>query len=332
MIDHRGAVNTILDINRRFDMGSGDRALALSALSFDLSVYDVFGLLAAGGAVVMPDAAERREPAHWIEQITRHEVTIWNTAPVLMQMLADSLEDQSTAFPSTGLVMLSGDWIPLSLPDKVKAARPWAKVVSLGGAAEASIWSILHPIEAVDPNWSSIPYGKPMANQTFHILNDRMEPCPVWAPGQLFIGGIGVAKGCWRDEEKTRAVFIPHPETGEGLYKTGDLGRYLPDGNIEFLGREDFQVKIRGHRIELGEIETALRQHPAIREAPASAVGESRENRHLVAYIVTSRPLTDDSDKETFDSHLREKLPSYTFIGHSLRFFVQRICADNRRR
>ncbi len=131
-----------------------------------------------------------------------------------------------------------------------------------------------------------------------------MEPSSVWVPGQLYIGGIGVAKGYWRDEEKTRVAFIHNPETGEGLYKTGDLGRYLPDGNIEFLGQEDFQVKIRGHRIELGEIETALRQHPAIREAAASAVGESRENRHLVAYIVPARPLTDDSDKGTFDQIL----------------------------
>ncbi len=207
--------------------------------------------------------------------------------------------------------MMSGDWIPLSLPDKVKAAHPRARVVGLGGATEASNWSILHTIEAVDPNWSSIPYGKPMANQTVHVLNDRMEPGPIWAPRQLYIGCIGVAKGYWRDEEKTRAGFIRHPETRERLCKIGDLDRYLPDGNIEFLGREDFQVKIRGHRIEPGKIETALRQHPSTREAAASAVGESRENRHLIAYIVPARPLADDSDKGTFDQYLREKLPSY---------------------
>ncbi len=173
----------------------------------------------------MPDAAERREPAHWVERINRDEATILNMAPALMQMRVDLIRDQPTTFPSPRLVMMSGDWIPLSLPDKVKAAHPRARVVSLGGAAEASIWTILHPIEAVDPNWSSIPYGKPMTNQTFHVLNDRMEPCPVWAPGQLYIGGVGGAKGCWRDEEKTRAGFIRHPETGERLYKIGDLGR-----------------------------------------------------------------------------------------------------------
>ncbi len=102
----------------------------------------------------------------------------------------------------------------------------------MGGATEASIWSIHYPITTVESTWNSIPYGKPLANQTFHVLNKRLEPCPVWVPGQLYIGGIGLALGYWRDEEKTKASFFNHPHTGERLYKTGDLGRYLPDGNI----------------------------------------------------------------------------------------------------
>src|SRR5439155_18123647 len=107
-----------------------------------------------------------------------------------------------------------------------------------------------------------IPYGRAMLNQTFHVLDARLEPRPFWVPGELFIGGTGLALGYWRDEEKTNERFFLHPRTGERLYRTGDLGRWLPDGNIEFLGREDFQVKIRGHRIELGEIESVLQQVP----------------------------------------------------------------------
>jgi SagB-type dehydrogenase family enzyme len=121
-----------------------------------------------------------------------------------------------------------------------------------------------------------------------------MEPCPIWVPGQLYIGGIGLALGYWRDEEKTQSSFIIHPHTHERLYKTGDLGRYLPDGNIEFLGREDFQVKISGYRIELGEIETALQQHQAIEDAVVDVVGES--NQQLVAYIV----VANQSDEEYY--------------------------------
>ena len=103
-----------------------------------------------------------------------------------------------------------------------------------------------------------------LTNQSVHVLDESLNPCPIWVPGQLYIGGMGLARGYWRDEEKTRASFIVHPRTGDRLYKTGDLGRYLPDGEIEFLGREDTQVKIRGYRIEFGEIEGGARQHPEV--------------------------------------------------------------------
>jgi amino acid adenylation domain-containing protein len=294
MIDHQGAVNTILDINQRFEVTAQDRVLALSALNFDLSVYDIFGLLAVGGAVVMPAPEGRRDPSHWVKLMTGHNVTMWNTVAALMQMLVEYQAGRSCsaefATPSDlRLVMMSGDWIPLDLPDSIRQLWPKAAVISLGGATEASIWSIHYPVAGVDPAWKSIPYGKPLINQTFHVLNECLQPCPVWTPGQLYIGGIGLALGYWQDEEKTKASFFTHPRTGERLYKTGDLGRYLPDGNIEFLGREDFQVKIHGHRIELGEIESHLLKHPDIKNAlvvAVAAVGDSRHDKQLAAYIV----------------------------------------------
>ena len=293
MIDHRGAVNTILDINQRFRVGPQDRVLALSRLGFDLSVYDIFGLLAAGGTIVIPDAAARRDPAHWAELMVREQVTIWDSVPALMEMLVEYVEGRFERLPdSLRVVFMSGDWIPVTLPDRIKALAEGVEVWSGGGATEASIWSILYPIEKVDPAWPSIPYGKPMVNQSFHVLDDNLEPRPVWVPGQLYIGGIGLAKGYWRDGEKTDASFITHPRTGERLYRTGDLGRYLPDGDIEFLGREDFQVKIRGYRIELGEIEAALIQYPAVRAGVVMAVGEPRGDKWLVAYVVPDRDST----------------------------------------
>jgi amino acid adenylation domain-containing protein len=291
MIDHRGAVNTILDVNQRFGVTANDRVLALSALSFDLSVYDVFGLLAAGGAVVLPESSALKEPADWTDKMLRYRVTLWNTVPALMGMLADFLSGRSGPLPAAlRLVLMSGDWIPPALPDRIRALWPEAGLISLGGATEASIWSILFPIAAVDPSWVSIPYGKPMVNQTFQVLNDLLEPTPVWVPGQLYIGGVGLAKGYWGDEAKTATSFITHPRTGERLYRTGDLGRWLPDGNIEFLGREDFQVKVQGYRIELGEIESALAQHPAVHTAVVAALGEARGEKRLVAYIVPEGP------------------------------------------
>ena len=310
MIDHRGAVNTVLDINQRFGIEPADRVLALSSLSFDLSVYDIFGTLAAGGTLVIPGAWAKRDPAHWAERVTRERVTVWNSVPALMEMLVEYLDGQpGFGLPSLRLVMLSGDWIPVALPDQIRAVAKDSRVISLGGATEASIWSILYPIEHMDPTWKSIPYGWPMLNQSVHVLDGTLEPRPMWVPGQLYIGGIGLAKGYWRDEDKTRSRFITHPRTGERLYWTGNLGRYLPDGNIEFLGREDFQVKVQGYRIELGEIEAVLTQHPAVRTGVAAAIGEPRGNKRLVAYIVPN-----DGQVPTVDELrclLRDKLPEY---------------------
>ncbi len=293
MIDHRGAVNTILDINERFGVNSSDRVLALSALNFDLSVYDIFGTLAAGGTIVLPPQASLRDPAIWLDLLVRERVTIWNTVPALLQMLVDYAEVSPEAMRQTSLrlALLSGDWIPLALPDQIKTYVPGIQVISLGGATEASIWSILSPIKAVDPSWKSIPYGKPMCNQSFFVLNEKLEPCPVWVPGYLYIGGIGLAKGYWRDEQKTQASFLLHPQTGERIYKTGDMGRYLPDGTIEFLGREDFQVKVQGHRIELGEIEQTLLQHPAVRSAVVTVLTDPHGEKRLVAYVVLPSEL-----------------------------------------
>ncbi len=308
MIDHRGARNTVLDVNRRFEIGPNDRVLALSALNFDLSVWDIFGVLAAGGAIVLPPPDALREPGQWTELIETHQVTVWNSVPALMEMWVDSLVpsvrevDPASARGTAAwmrLVLMSGDWIPVTLPDRIRsvfgADHDGLEVISLGGATEASIWSILYPIETVDPSWSSIPYGRPMANQRFHVLDEAFQARPDWVPGELHIAGVGVAQGYLHDAERTAASFYPHPSTGEQLYRTGDLGRYRPDGSIEFLGREDFQVKIQGYRIELGEIEVALAQQPGIAACAVVAQGAKRGSKRLVAFLV---PTSGDQEED----------------------------------
>ena len=287
MIDHKGAVNTILDINQRFAVTPEDRILALSALNFDLSVYDIFGFLAAGGAIVIPEAGRSRDPSHWLELVEREKVTLWDTVPALMEILVEYAEANSQRLPdSLRQVFMSGDWIPVTLPDRIRALGKDIRVCSGGGATEASIWSISYPIGEVNPEWPSIPYGKPLTNQTFYVLDPQLENRPLFVPGELYIGGIGVALGYWRDEEKTNAGFITHPKTSERLYRTGDMGFYLPGGNIQFLGREDLQVKIRGYRIELGEIESALLQHPGVSSGVVSVLGDTAGEKRLVAYVI----------------------------------------------
>ncbi len=288
MIDHRGAGNTIQDINARFGVGPDDRVLALSALSFDLSVYDVFGVLAAGGTVVVPAPGRAQDPAHWAELCERHGVTVWNSVPALMQVWVDAHANRPPQAPETlRLVLLSGDWIPVSLPDAIRALHPRARVIGLGGATEASIWSIHHPVGTVPPEWASIPYGTALANQTMHVYDGRLAPCPVWTTGEIWIGGVGVARGYWADPDRTAERFVVHPVTGERLYRTGDLGRYLPGGEIEFLGREDSQVKINGYRIELGEITAALLRQPGVGEAVVGVdTNPVTHRRQLVAHLV----------------------------------------------
>lgn len=315
---HRGALNTIADINARWTVGPADRVLALSALNFDLSVYDVFGLLGAGGAVVLPSAVQARDPAHWRRLMAAHEVTVWNTVPALMEMLLDDdvavgvQPDQSPL----RLVLLSGDWIPVGQPARIHQSFPAALVVSLGGATEVSIWSIFYEVERGRQFERSVPYGQPLTGQSVMVLNERFAACPTWVPGEIFIGGVGLANGYFGDEEKTAASFLCHPETGQRLYRTGDHGRLLPDGHIEFLGRRDAQVKVHGHRIELGEIESALRRFPGIEDCLALVARESGSSTSAVLHAHIKCTSDEPPAARDLDLWLRERLPRYMVPSH----------------
>ncbi len=315
MIDHRGAMNTIEHVNRMLAAGPGDRVLAVSSLSFDLSVYDIFGLHDAGGALVLPDWRRGHDAQHWRELIVQHRVTLWNSAPQLMQMLMDSFQESESDHAVLRRVMLSGDFIPLDLPGRIRQQYAQAEVISLGGATEASIWSNYFPVREVDPAWSSIPYGRALPNQSIGVYDQALRPCPDHVKGRIYIGGIGLAKGYWRDAEKTAARFITHPRSGERLYDTGDLGRYAADGNVLILGRDDGQVKIRGHRIELGEIDAVLSQHPGVRQAVVLALADQAQRRQLAAYVeAREQGLTAQALKD----YLSERLPDYMVPPHVL--------------
>lgn len=306
MIEHGAALNTVSDINGRFRIDAGDAVLGISSMSFDLSVWDVFGALSAGGKLVLPTVREVPDPADWVEAVERNGVTVWNSVPALASLLVEHLRGRDGELPdSLRLLMMSGDWIPVSLPDGVRKLHPGTvEIASLGGATEASIWSIHYPIREVDPEWESIPYGKALANQSFHVLDWRGAERPVWVPGPLHIGGSGVARGYWGAPELTEASFWTHAESGERLYATGDLGRWLPDGNIEFLGREDGQVKVNGFRVELGEVEATLARLAGVQAAIAAVQGS-----RLVAGVTVR--TGSEADTEQLRAAAASELPSY---------------------
>lgn len=320
VISHDGAMNTIEAVNRTFDVQPQDRVLALSDLSFDLSVYDLFGTLAAGAAIVFPEQSEVQNPSRWVELVDTHQVTIWNSVPQLVQLLVEevvlpigvsgtggSKYEHPQTLRSLKVVLMSGDWIPLQLPKQLKSLIPTVQAISLGGATEGSIWSIWYPIQSVNPDWQSIPYGLAMPNQTMWVLNEQGGHCPAGAIGEIHIGGAGVAKGYYNEPEKTAAQFFDHPTLGH-LYRTGDLGCWNKHGYIEFKGRKDFQVKVRGYRVELGEIETVLSEQAGVKHAVVIDV-EREGIKSLAAYIVS------DDDSETLFARLHQvvsdALPEY---------------------
>lgn len=293
VMGHQAARNTIEDINRRFGVSESDRVLALAQLGFDLAIYDLFGLLTTGGAVIYPDAGRATDPSHWIERIESQRVTLWNSVPALMQMLESALTQQSLS--SLRLVLLSGDWIPLSLPEMLAQRLPQLQLIALGGATEAAIWSVFHRWQGRDVSWRSVPYGLPLANQGFRVLDERMADCPVWMPGNLYISGAGLAQGYLNDAQKTAQHFITHPADAQRLYWTGDRACYLPNGELEFLGRADHQLKINGHRIEPGEIEAALSTQPGVDQACVVPHGEG-SHRQLLAVVTAQQQPAIASD------------------------------------
>ncbi|MCF6436732.1 non-ribosomal peptide synthetase [Pseudoalteromonas sp. MMG022] len=297
-IEHRMAANTILDINSRYGVTELDRVFAISALSFDLSVYDIFGLLAKGGAIVLPDPDKLELPQHWLEMVEQHAVSVWNTVPTSAAFLCEQAELKQHVVPCVRVMMMSGDWIATDLPARLFKTFPRANVYSLGGATEGSIWSIDHPIVGDTSALKSVPYGKPLANQKFYILDENLAFIPKGVTGELFIAGEGVARCYYNDEQRTRERYLPHPILAERLYRTGDLGRYLPDGTIEFCGRKDHQVKIRGFRIELGEIEFQLLQSPQVKSATVIAKDDNYGRKRLVAYICPANEAYYDAPKQ----------------------------------
>jgi mycobactin phenyloxazoline synthetase len=316
-VPHGAAMSTIEDLDQRLELGPGDRCLAVSALDFDLSVFDLFALLGAGGAVVLVGETDRREASAWLELAVDHEVTVLNCAPPLLDMVLGAADLTGTELADFRAVLLGGDWVTLDLPARLAKVAPTCRFLALGGTTETAIHSTL--CEVVDPTglpagWHAVPYGRPLRNVACRVVDQRGRDCPDWVPGELWIGGAGVADGYVGDPVRTADRFVGRD--GRRWYRTGDQARYWPDGTLDFLGRRDRQVKVRGFRIELGEVEAALASHPSVRRALAVVAGGEGSDataRHLVAAVAAP-----GATEEEILAHAAVLLPPQMLPGQVL--------------
>ena len=317
LVSHGALAGHCNDVQRYYELGPTDRVLQFASLSFDLSLEQILPTLIAGARLVMmgPDVWHTAE---FHRKISEYGLTVLNLPTGYWQELAHEWADlpQPASSVQPRLFIVGGD---IMLPEALKLWQQTSansiRLLNAYGPTEATITATAFEIDPRPHELATsrrIPIGRPLANRETYILEQYGNPVPVGVPGELHIGGKCLARGYLNRPDLTAEKFIPHPfstEPGARLYKTGDRARYLPDGNIEFLGRVDHQVKLRGFRIELGEIEANLRQHPDVREAVVLVHHDTSGEKRLVAYAVAERDLFLTSDD--LRGFLKEKLPEY---------------------
>ncbi|CAA9335652.1 MAG: Siderophore biosynthesis non-ribosomal peptide synthetase modules, partial [uncultured Gemmatimonadetes bacterium] len=302
---HRNVVNRLAWGQRACELGPGDGVLQNTSLSFDVSAREIFWALMAGARLVLADARRQGDPAYLAEVIRSGEITTFNLVPSMLQALVE--EPEAARCRGLRRIVCSGEALPAPLLARVRERLPWVEVHNVYGPSEAAT-AVAALGCGVAEGESTVTIGRPTANVRVYLLHGA-QPVPAGVAGELYVGGAGVARGYLHRPALTAERFVPDPfggEPGARLYRTGDLGRWRADGTLEFLGRNDHQVKVRGFRVEAGEIEARLREHPGVREAVVTARGDASGSTRLVAYVVGAAP-----GAEVLRAHLAERLPEY---------------------
>ncbi|HEY4764399.1 MAG TPA: amino acid adenylation domain-containing protein [Candidatus Sulfotelmatobacter sp.] len=310
---HRGMVNSTF-ARIRFYPEAVKSFLLLSSFTFDSSLAGIFWTLSVGGTLVLPPDQSRWELDSLSRLVEKHQVSHLLCVPSLYKTLMES--SPSGRLASLKVAIVAGESCPVTLVKDHFRRLPHAALYNEYGPTEATVWCSVYRCEPRDES-NRVPIGRPIANTQLYVLDSHLQVVPVGVPGELHVAGAGVTGGYWNRPDLTAERFIANPFSptpGESLYKTGDLARFLPDGNIEYLGRIDHQVKVRGFRIELGEIEAALVSHPAVGEAVVIAREDTPGDQRLVTYytaVETSAPDAAALDAEHLRAHLLARLPEY---------------------
>lgn len=300
-IPHRAVVNFMTSMRREPGLSATDTLLAVTTLSFDIAALELFLPLTVGARLVVAPREIVADGQQLAEALTQEQVTVMQATPITWRLLLASGWQGDARLKA----LCGGEALPLELAHELcpLVGQLW----NMYGPTETTIWSAVSQIEADE---GQITIGHPIANTQLYLLDAQLQPIPSGVPGELYIGGDGLARGYLHRPELTEARFIPHPFSAEPdarLYKTGDLARYLPNGRIAVLGRIDNQVKLRGFRIEPGEIETVLEQHPAVREAVVVAREDTPGEKRLAAYVTTHERVS----ASDLISHAQTQLPAY---------------------
>lgn len=298
-----GVLNSVWFTNKKYHLAGEDKAIALTNICHDMSMYDMFGMLVAGGTIVIPEKGEAREPEKWMDLMRRFGVTIFNSVPAFAEMLfLNDAKEVKESLKKMRLVIHGGDFLKPSLARKLLDSNPNLKLINVGGPTETSLWSIYHEVTREDIEQEKIPYGRPIANMKHYILNDIQEEVPAHVMGTIYSEGIGLAEEYVGQPELTKEKFVKWK--GRRVFITGDLGYYSETGEIIICGRDDNQIKINGKRIELEEIEKQVNH---LEQIEAVCVIYHRQTKRLVAYYTGKQEL----EKNTLQTILKSNLPDY---------------------
>ncbi len=307
---HRGAVNRFHWLERAFPFEPGEVCCQKTSLGFVDSVWELFGPMSAGVPIAILDDATVRDPVLLVAALARYDVTRVVLVPSLLRVLLDAFPDLAARLPRLRFWISSGEALSRELADRFRDAMPGRRLVNLYGSSEVAADVTCFDLTDLQQEHESVPIGRPIANTRVYVLDQHRQPVPIGVRGELYVGGTGVALGYLHRAELTAEKFVPDPFSDQPnalMFRTGDQVRFLPDGNLAYLGRFDHQVKIRGNRVELGEVEAVLNSLDGIREAVVVAREDGAESRRLDAFVVLNRPeqLTVGQIRE----QLRQRLP-----------------------